>query len=69
MPDEPVAPDRPVLARHQLHQLLLDFFRIRLAGKAQPMGKPHDVCIDDDALVFVESIPEHHICSLPSDAR
>ena len=32
VPDEPVAPVRPVLARHELHQVAFDLFRIGVAG-------------------------------------
>src|SRR6266404_1432997 len=69
VPDEPVAPVRPMFARDQLHQVLLDLFRIGLARDPKPAGEPNDVSIHDDAFVLPERIPQHHVRRFPADAR
>ena len=69
VPDQPVTPVGPVLARHQLHQVLFDFFRIGLAGEPQAMGKSRDMSVDNDALILSERVAENNVRSFPADAR
>jgi hypothetical protein len=61
MPDQPVAPIRPVLARDQLHQIALDLFRILMFGQAQPLRQSDNVRVYNDAFIFSECVAQHDI--------
>jgi hypothetical protein len=37
MPDEPVTPVRPMLARHELHQIELDLYWVLVFRQAKPL--------------------------------
>src|ERR1035437_4419801 len=67
MPDEPVAEQRPLFLRHELHQLLLDFYRVRLFRQAKAVGKPRDVRIHNDADVDAERVSENDVRRLAPD--
>ena len=69
VPDQPVAPVRPMLFRHELHQVLLDFFRVGLARNPKSMREPDHVGVDDDSLVFMKGVAENHVRRLPAHAR
>src|SRR5450759_2566308 len=56
VPDEPVAEQRPLLARHELHQLLLDFFRVRFLRQMETVRESLDVRVHDNADVDAERI-------------
>ena len=68
VPDQSVREDRPLLARQQLHQILLDLHRLGLAGQPEPLRQPRDVRIDHDALVLAERGAEHDVRGLARDA-
>ena len=69
VPDQPVAEDRPLGPRHTAHQICFDIFRRTLFGKTEPLGKPLDVSVDDDAFGSAEGIAENNVCSLAADSR
>ena len=64
-----MAPVRPVLPRHQLHQVLFDFFRVGLAGESQPMGKPRYMRVDHDSFLLCECVAQNNVRCFPADAR
>ena len=64
MPDEPMAQQRPLAGRDQLHQVLLDLLRGRLPREPQPGGKPRHVRIHHDPDVQAKGIPEHDVAVL-----
>ena len=45
---------RPVLARHELHEVALDLHRILLLREAEPLREPPHVRVDDDPLRLAE---------------
>ena len=69
MPDEPMAPIRPMLPWHQFHQVLLDLFRIGLASQSEPLRESDNVGVNHDALIFAECVAQDHIRGLPPNAR
>ena len=68
MPDEPVTPVCPMLARHELHQIALDFFRVFLVSQAKPLRQPDDMRVHDDAIVFPKRVAQHNIRRLAAYA-
>ena len=68
MPDQPVTEHRPLLLRHQLHQLLLDLLGRRLLRQAEPLRQPGDVRIHHHAAVDVKRVAQHDIGGLAAHA-
>lgn len=68
MENEPVRKERPILLRDELHQDRLDFFRIGLAGEAEPGGEARDVGIDHHADVDAVGVSENDVGGFASDA-
>ena len=63
-----VRPDRPVLPRHELHEVLLDLLRIGLPGQAEPAGEALHVGVDHDPLVLAEGVAQDDVGGLAADA-
>jgi len=55
-------------SRDQPHQVLLDLFRIGLAGQPKTMGQPAHVSIDDDALIFPEGVAQDDVRRFSPDS-
>src|SRR5262245_3924003 len=68
MPDEPVAEQSPLLARHQVHQVLLDFFRRLLPCQTKPRRKPRHVRINHDTDVNIKCISQDDVRGLTAHA-
>ena len=66
--NEPVAEQGPGVAGEEFDEILLDADGVGEFREAQSLGEPADMCIDDDALVFIEGISEDDIGSLTSRA-
>src|SRR5688572_28570325 len=60
---------RPLLARNDLHQVLLDLDRIRLAGETEAERHARDMGVDDDALAPAERVAKDHVRRFAADAR
>ena len=54
VPDQQVREPRPVVARHELHQVALDLHRILLLREAEPLREPAHVRVDDDPARIAE---------------
>ena len=57
MPDEPVTEKRPLLARDDAHQILLDFFRRRLARQAEALREARDVGVPTTPTFWSKALP------------
>src|SRR5665213_379211 len=68
VPDEPVAEQRPVRLRHQHHQFLLQFYRVRSLRQPKTIGKPRDMSVHDHADIDAEGVSEHDVGRLAPDA-
>ena len=68
MPDEPVAKQRPPLARHEALQGEFDFLRRLLFRQTEPRGQTRDVRVHDDAVIEAEGVPQNDICRLAAHA-
>ena len=68
VPDEPVAEQRPLVLRHELHQVLFDFFRVRVPGQAKPAGQPRDMCVHHNPDIQVECVSQHDVRGLAPHA-
>ena len=68
MPDEPVAPQGPIVLRHQFHQFLLDFDGVGALHQTEPVAEPRDVRVHHHANVDVEGVAEDNIRRLAPDA-
>src|SRR6266568_4795521 len=64
MPDEPVAPVCPMLARHQLHQIELNFFRVFVFRETKPLRQPDHVRVHYDSFILMKRIAQYHIAVL-----
>ena len=60
---------RPLLRRKELHQILLDLYRVAVLRECQPLAQSSDVGVDYDALVAIERVPENDVRRLAADAR
>src|ERR1035438_1792577 len=67
VPDEPMAEQRPLPARHELHQLPLDFFRLRFFRQTKTVREPRDVRVHDNSDVDAKSISQNDVCGFSSD--
>ncbi len=67
--DQQVREQRPLLSRHDLHQILLDFHCVGLTREAQTKRHPRDVRVDHDPLVLPECVAEDDVRRLATDAR
>ena len=50
MPDQPMAEDRPLVARNELHQVALDLLWRTFARESETMRQPLHVSVYHDAL-------------------
>src|SRR6476619_5305913 len=66
MPDEPMTPVCPMLARHELHQIQLDLHRVLVLRQAKPLRQADHVCVHHDAFVFVKGIAQYYVRRLAS---
>jgi len=69
VPDQPVAPVRPVLTRDELHQILFDFFRIGLAREPQPMRKSDYMSINDNSFILSKGVAENNVRRFSANPR
>ena len=67
VPDQQVTKQRPLFLRHQLHQVLLNFFRCPMFCEAESMRQSPDMGIDDHADVDVEGVAEDNVGSFATD--
>ena len=67
--DEPMTPDRPMLARNDPHEVALNFLGVSVRRQLEPVRQPADVRVHHDALVDAEGVAEHDIRGLAPDAR
>jgi hypothetical protein len=56
VPDEPVTPVCPMLAGHEPHQILFDFFGILVLRQTKTLRQSDHVCIHHNAYVFMERV-------------
>ena len=68
MPDQLVGEQNPFVLRNHLHQILLDLFRIVVAGEIQTFRQALHVRIDNDARGDAVSGAENHVGRLTSHA-
>ena len=68
MPDEPVTPVRPMLARHELRQIALDFFRVLMLCQSEPLRETDDMRVHHDPFIFMKGIPQHNVRSFAANA-
>src|SRR5688572_17851309 len=61
--------ERPVISRDQLHQYLLDLYRICLVGNAEPNDQTPDVRVYNHSLVYAKRVAEDDVCRFAADAR
>src|SRR5437764_7197803 len=59
----------PLVARHQPHQVPLDFHGIRLTCEAEQGGQALHVCVHHDPFVLPEPGAEYHVRALAADSR
>ena len=64
---QPVAPVCPMLARHQLHQIELNFFRVFVFRETKPLRQPDHVGVHHDSFVLMERIAQHLVGGLAPD--
>jgi hypothetical protein len=67
--DEEMSEQRPLLRRKELHQILLDLYRIAVFRECQPLAQSSDVGVDDHSLVAAERVPENDVRRLAANAR
>ena len=67
MPDQPMAPIRPMLFRHELHQIELDLLRIFFFGQAKALRQTDHVRVHDDPFVYAECVSQNNIRRFPTD--
>src|SRR5690606_11533340 len=67
VPDHPLREHRPVLAREQLADRVLDLDRVLLRGPAPAADEAPEVRVDRDA-GKTEGLAEHDVGRLPADA-
>ncbi len=60
-------PAAPLFLRHDLHKVVLEFYRVAVFAQTQPAAKPNNMRIARNTL-RIESITEQYIRRLPSDA-
>jgi len=60
-PDYLMTERNPAVLRHQLHQVLLDFFRRRLLGQFQAVGDAEDMGIHHHAARDAEGRSQYHV--------
>ena len=63
-PDDLMSERNPAVLRHQLHQVLLDFFRRLLLGQFQAVGDAEDVRIHHHAAGDAEGRSQYHVGGL-----
>src|SRR5262249_45257378 len=63
VPDQPVTPVCPMLARDKLHQIELDLHRVLLSRQAEPLRETDHVRVYNDAHVFVKCVTQNNIRS------
>jgi hypothetical protein len=69
MMDQQVREQRPLVLRHDLHQVLLDLHRVhRVLGQPQPVADARHVRVDDHAHVLPERVAQHDVGRLAPDA-
>ena len=68
MPDEPVTEQRPLLLRHERHQIPLNFLRRLLPCQSEPLRQPCDVGVHDDTNVDAERVAQNDVGRLAPDA-
>src|SRR5260370_25978369 len=68
VPDEPVTPVCPTLARHELHQIALDFFWVLVFCQAEPLRQADHVRVHHDPFVFFKVISWYDIGRFPANA-
>src|SRR5437868_2581069 len=68
MPDEQMTEQGPFLRGNNFLQIILDFFRRRLAGQLEAVGKPGHVGIDHNSVVEIKSVAEDDVGRFASDA-
>src|SRR6266545_542578 len=68
VPDEPMAQERPLPARDELHQVFLDLLWLLLLRQPKPLREAGDVGVHDDPDIDAEGIPEHDVRGFPADA-
>src|SRR5205823_9248180 len=66
--DQRVREPGPLVARHQPHQVSLDFHGIRLTCEAEQGGQALHVCVHHDPFVLPEPGAEYHVRGLAADA-
>src|SRR5205085_2463576 len=67
--DERVREPGPPVARHEHHEVSLDFHRILLPGEAEQGGQALYVRVHHDPFILPEPRPQHHVRGLAADAR
>jgi hypothetical protein len=68
MPDEPMAQQSPLIAREQLHEVVLNFQRIGILRQTEASGNPGDVSIDDYSFVDVKGVAQDNIGRFTADS-
>lgn len=68
MPDQPVAPVRPMFARNELHQIALDFSRVFVFRQAEPLRQTDHVRVYHDAVVLMKRVAQYDIRRLATNA-
>src|SRR5437867_615362 len=68
MQDQRVREPRPLVARHERHQVALDLHRVLLLRQAEQRREPLDVGVDHQPLVLSKPRAEHHVRGLAADA-
>src|SRR5262249_16812409 len=66
--NHPVIEHHPIFLRQQLHQVLLDLYRIGVRRKSEPAAHAADVRVDGDA-GHAERVAEDDVGRLAADAR
>jgi hypothetical protein len=69
MVDQQVRPQRPLVLRHDAHEVLLDLHRVDgVVGQVEPVADARHVRVDGDADVLVVRVAEHDVGRLAADA-
>jgi len=68
VPDEEMAELGPFGLGHQHHQVLLDLFRVAMAGQAEPMRQARDVGVHHHANIDGKGVSQDHVRRLAPDA-
>ena len=58
MKNQEMREQRPILSRKERHEILLDFYRVLLAGKAQTLAESGYMGVHRDALVDAKGISQ-----------